>query len=100
MTRTVDDVIADWTLRQSGRTRYEGQEPRDDELMLAEVMRLRRQLEQVIQTADGIDDRNVPPKRIWLLLGEGDEGSHIWSDDPDPSGSGDHIAVEYVRAAI
>jgi hypothetical protein len=46
MTRTVDDVIADWTLRHSGRTRYEGQEPRDDELMLAEVMRLRGRLEQ------------------------------------------------------
>lgn len=38
------------------------------------------------------------PARIWLLLGEGDEGSHIWSDDPNPTGSGEHDAVEYVRA--
>ena len=37
--RTVDDVIADWTIRQSGRTRWEGQEPRDDELILREITR-------------------------------------------------------------
>lgn len=42
--------------------------------------------------------RDLPPKRIWLLLGEGEQGSHIWSDDPKPSGSGNHIAVEYLRA--
>ena len=52
MTRTVDDVIADWALRQSGRTRYEGQEPRDDELMLAEVMRLRAELQRLETKAD------------------------------------------------
>lgn len=38
--------------------------------------------------------------RIWLLLGEGGEGSHVWSSDPDPSGSGEHDAVEYVRADV
>ena len=52
MTRTVDDVIADWALSQSGRTRYEGQEPRDDELMLAEVMRLRAELQRLETKAD------------------------------------------------
>jgi hypothetical protein len=52
VTRTVDDVIADWTLRHSGRTRYEGQEPRDDELMLAEVKRLRAELQRLETKAD------------------------------------------------
>jgi hypothetical protein len=38
------------------------------------------------------------PKTIWLLLGEGDEGSHVWCDDPDPSGNGETESVEYIRA--
>ena len=41
MTRTIEDVLKDWNIRASGRTRYEGQEPRDDELVLAEITRLR-----------------------------------------------------------
>lgn len=40
------------------------------------------------------------PERIWLLLGEGDEGSHLWCDDPDPSGNGETQSVEYVRADV
>jgi hypothetical protein len=37
------------------------------------------------------------PERIWLLLHEGDEGSHVWCDDPDPSGNGETESVGYVR---
>ena len=40
------------------------------------------------------------PKRIWLLLGEGEEGWHLWSDDPDPSGTGETEAVEYIRVDV
>jgi hypothetical protein len=58
MTRTVDDVIADWTLWHSGRTRYEGQEPRDDELMLAEVKRLRA-------------EATPPDPKLWRHLNRG-----------------------------
>ena len=39
--RTIEDAIATVRTKASGRTRYEGQEPRDDELMLAEIDRLR-----------------------------------------------------------
>lgn len=39
------------------------------------------------------------PERIWLLLHEGDEGEHVWCDDPDPDGRGDVEAVEYLRAS-
>lgn len=39
--RTADDAIATVRSRSMGRTRYEGQEPRDDELMLAEIDNLR-----------------------------------------------------------
>ena len=39
--RTIDDVLRDYDVILSGRTRYEGQEPRDDELMIAEITRLR-----------------------------------------------------------
>jgi hypothetical protein len=45
-------------------------------------------------------DPTLAPERIWLLLHEGDEGSHVWCDQPDPSGSGEHDAVEYVRADL
>jgi hypothetical protein len=43
-------------------------------------------------------DPTIVPERIFLLLFEGEGGSHIWCDQSDPSGSGDHDAVEYVRA--
>lgn len=37
------------------------------------------------------------PERIWLI----DMGDCIaWCDDPDPSGTGEDDAVEYVRAAL
>ena len=45
-------------------------------------------------------DPTLVPERIWLLLHEGDEGSHVWCDQPDPSGSGEHEAVAYVRADL
>jgi hypothetical protein len=45
-------------------------------------------------------DPTLAPERIWLLLHEGDEGSHVWCDQPDPSGSGEHDAVEYMRLDV
>lgn len=37
------------------------------------------------------------PERIWLI----DMGDCIaWCDDPDPSGTGEDDAVEYVRATL
>jgi hypothetical protein len=39
--RTIEHAIATVRTKASGRTRYEGQEPSDDELMLAEIDRLR-----------------------------------------------------------
>jgi hypothetical protein len=39
--RTADDAIATVRSKFMGRTRYAGQEPRDDELMLAEIDNLR-----------------------------------------------------------
>ena len=38
------------------------------------------------------------PERIWLLLREGDQGEHVWCDQPDPTGHGEIDAVEYIRA--
>ena len=40
------------------------------------------------------------PDRIWLLLHEGDRGEHVWCDQPDPTGTGCHDAVEYIRADL
>lgn len=37
----VDDVIREVKSRAAGRTRYEGQEPRWDEVLVAEIERLR-----------------------------------------------------------
>tara|TARA_R110000868_G_C10969754_1_gene769596 strand:+ start:3959 stop:4243 length:285 start_codon:yes stop_codon:yes gene_type:complete len=39
--RTIDDVLRDYDVILRGRTRYEGKPPRDDELMIAEIKRLR-----------------------------------------------------------
>ena len=38
------------------------------------------------------------PERIWLLLYEGDGGSHVWCDQPNPIPDVEHDAVEYIRA--
>ena len=47
------------------------------------------------------NDPTLAPERIWLLLHEGEGGSHVWCDQPDPSGNGvKHDAVEYVRADL
>ena len=48
MSRTVDDVIREYKVIFSGRTRYEGQEPRDDELLVAEIERLRNRIELLV----------------------------------------------------
>ena len=42
--RTVDDVLRDYAAIFAGRTHYVGQEPRDDELLVAEIERLRAEL--------------------------------------------------------
>jgi len=43
MTRTIDDVLAEVRKRMEWRTMYEGREPPNDEMMLAEIERLRAQ---------------------------------------------------------
>jgi len=43
----VDEVIAEVRARAAGRTRYAGQEPRYDELLVAEIERLRDGLRQL-----------------------------------------------------
>ncbi len=40
------------------------------------------------------------PRRIWLLLGEGEGGDHVWCDTPEPDTAPDREAVEYVRADV
>jgi hypothetical protein len=45
-------------------------------------------------------DPTLAPETIWLLLHEGEGGSHVWCDQPDPSGNGEHDAVEYVRSDL
>lgn len=42
--RTIDDVLRDYESIFRGRTRYAGQKPRDDELLVAEIKRLREAL--------------------------------------------------------
>ena len=44
MPRTVEDVIADVQSKARGRTRYEGQEPYPDEMLCAEITRLRAEV--------------------------------------------------------
>lgn len=48
--------------------------------------------------SDTLRTQNFPPKTIWLLLGEGDQGETIWCDDPDPVGRGEIESVKYIRA--
>jgi hypothetical protein len=45
-------------------------------------------------------DPTLAPERIFLLLHEGEGGSHVWCDQPDPTGNGEHDAVEYVRLDV
>jgi hypothetical protein len=45
-------------------------------------------------------DPTLAPETIWLLLHEGEGGSHVWCDQPDPTGNGEHDAVEYVRLDV
>lgn len=42
--RTVDDVLRDMFVIHANRTRWPGQQPRDDELLVAEIERLRGEL--------------------------------------------------------
>jgi hypothetical protein len=47
MTRSVDDAIAAVVAKTRGRTRYAGQELCDDELLVAEIERLRTEIEML-----------------------------------------------------
>ena len=40
------------------------------------------------------------PKTIYLLLHEGDDGGHLWCENPDPTGRTEIKSVEYVRADL
>ncbi len=42
---TINELIANIKIRASGRTRYEGQKPRVDEMLVAEIERLRAELD-------------------------------------------------------
>jgi len=58
---TVDEVIKRVRIKANGRTRYEGQEPFWDELLVAEIERLREQvldLQSEIDWAYADDDCN------------------------------------------
>lgn len=48
----IDTIIAKWKASFAGRTRYEGQEPREDELLVAEVERLQRDAARLDWLAD------------------------------------------------
>ncbi len=50
--RTVDDVLRDLLIIHSGRTRYHGQKPRDDEMLVAEIQRLRSVLTEIATGCD------------------------------------------------
>lgn len=67
--RTIDDVIRDWTMWQSGRTQRAGRQPKDDELMLAEVKRLRAENQRLRaaqpMTADGAPV--VSGMEVWFV---------------------------------
>lgn len=91
--RTIDDVLKDQLVIQSGRTRYAGQLPRDDELMVREIERLRakqatpstplrwfviqgeRCLQQRILTPDGTECWVDVP----VVYADGTEGRTGWN---------------------
>lgn len=66
-TLLVDKWLIDMTSRSAGRTRYEGQEPRIDEALMAEIVRLRAQ-EELLVDALG----------LLTVGGYGDFGSLEW----------------------
>lgn len=74
MSRTVDDVLRDMRVTFAGRTHYPGQPPRDDELLVAEIKRLRnyiRSLRGALEEAiiwDGSDEQGVAA--VWLKEAE------------------------------
>ena len=62
-TRTVDDVLRDYLVIFSGRTRYVGQEPRDYELLVSEIERLRTVLQSIVDYS-GYDTRALARKAL------------------------------------
>jgi len=54
---TPDDARAEVRRRAAGRTRYEGQEPRADEVLAEEVERLRAALQAINRRASPTYDR-------------------------------------------
>ncbi len=59
--RTVDDVIRDYEVMAAGRTRFVGQEPRSDELLVEEIKRLRNQIEMMKTNCIGQCDTSHLP---------------------------------------
>jgi len=64
--KTADDAIALVNTKANGRTRYEGQEPFVDELLVAEIERLRATVEKLL--ADFVRV-NITLGDIQLLIG-------------------------------
>jgi hypothetical protein len=52
---TVDEIIKQVNIKASGRTRYEGQEPFWDEVLVAEIERLRAENEDLLDKLHGVD---------------------------------------------
>jgi hypothetical protein len=55
---TADEAIAIVRARGKGRTRYEGHEPFLDEILVAEIMRLREHLAVMSRSCDPMIARN------------------------------------------
>lgn len=49
---TVDEIIKQVRIKASGRTRYEGQEPFWDEVLVEEIERLRAKIRNIQEVVD------------------------------------------------
>lgn len=68
----IEQVLSRVRSKAKGRTRYEGQTPYDDEVMLAEIMRLRQELAEA--RAKALEDAAV-------AVGKHDAAGREWSPD-------------------
>jgi len=75
--KTIDDAIALVNTKANGRTRYEGQEPFVDELLVAEIERLRAENAELLRLAqdarDAFHRMNSPTGREIELQQEVDD---------------------------
>ena len=79
--RTVDDVLRELLIVQSGRTRYYGQRPRDDELLADEIIRLRAS-----KTTEPANATDYDPIRTAIYMRGWRNGMESASDLLDISG--------------